>query len=237
MSDRRVYAALKTAWLLAQGAVLPLAVLYLCSRRQPLLPPGSVHQFLLMAAGVVFLVVWLIMESLLAMHNFPLGLWAALQLTLGYYLQNAIIVLGGASLLFSSFASLYVSLAAVSLFLCLILGQGFFRGRAPGGEKAAILPALAVLCGVFYLIILWPALAEGFSGLSPAIKIMDGLALAANGIFYVRTLYRTSIFSQEGRPPASVEREWGKWAGRTIGVFILSTVMAAVLGGIFGFRK
>ncbi len=73
MNNDALYRWNKVLWLLMQALVLPMSAIYL-SRIPALTLPNELLKILFELVGSFQLILWLIAQALLIMHNFPLRL-------------------------------------------------------------------------------------------------------------------------------------------------------------------
>jgi hypothetical protein len=227
--NNRLYRAVKWLWLLLQALILPLAALYAAEVppvRWPLFLPAPLLYF----AGAVFLVLWLIAQSLLAMARFPLALNRALFMVGGTVVQIAFLVGSGSSLaraFYSVFFATLFALAAVVAILAVV------AMRRQTWSAAAKLAALLMQLPVAGLI--WFMLTPLRPAFSPPLfwrEMREWLILAVNSGLVVFSLYHFSVFAVAEEAATAYAREWERWAAPTIIVLILSAAVAAVLAGI-----
>jgi hypothetical protein len=231
------YRGLKWSWLLMQCLMPPLAAWYVTGRPEWEHPPwaGSAT-WLLGMIGVVYLVLWLIVEALLIMYRFPLETPAAFKLVAGYVIQLAVLVLTGGSIFFAAFVSLFVTLGA--LYGCAVLLLGFLVAedslrKRPVRKRILLGLALCVL-GILPLGVLFPFLWAGFRPLGRVALAVTAIVLLANTVVTTRSIIDFSIWGRPDPQGPLYDKEWESWAGPTIILLILSAVAAITLAGIRG---
>lgn len=232
MSSNRnhaLYRSAKWVWLFMQCLLLPLSVLYLCRTDIPPFPTGP-WQLLLVISGAVFLISWLIAQSLVAMYRFPLDTAAALQLVVGQPLTLLFIFLLGGLPLFAAFTTFYTTLLALSICAA---GLSFVAVKqAKASLKQVMLVLVLLLSGLYWLIWLAIPIYRTLMELPNWKRLLEGLVLAANILATGRTLWGTTIFAKGEELEAVYDEEWQHWAAPTIIGLILSSVTAAVVGGL-----
>jgi hypothetical protein len=225
-----LYRWAKGLWLLMQGLLLPLMVLYL-TRESPGPTPSVLLRALLWAVGAFFLILWLMAHAVLSMARFPLTTRGALRLTLGHVFTFLVSwVLFGLPL-FAAYITCVITL--ISLIIC-----GFLL--APAAVKAGLtsrrtalwasLVLLAGAAGVAWLTgPLWRELSRlewWQAGLS--LSVMAGSVWST-----VRGLWRVTTLGATADPESrAYDAEWERWAAPTIITLILSATAAIALGGI-----
>jgi len=231
MNDRvtnRLFRAVKWLWLLLQALILPLAALHAVSPavRWPLVLPAPLLYF----AAAVFLVMWLIAQSLLAMARFPLTLKGGLLLAGGTVAQFAFLAASGGSLPAAVYALFFATLAALAAVAAVMVAAALRRRLGPAPARLAALLALLPLFGLvgFLAAPLRPALAR----LPAWRQALEWLVLALNSGLIVFCLHGFSIFAPAPENDAATTREWERWAAPTIIVLILSATAAIVIAGI-----
>lgn len=224
-----LYRSAKWLWLFMQCLLLPLSVLYLCRADIPPFPASPWH-LLLAVSGSIFLILWLIAQSLLAMYRFPLDTATALQLMLGQPLTFLFIFLLGGLPLFAAFSTFYTTLLALSICAA---GLSFVAVKqAKATLKQVLLVLLIFLCGSYWLIWLSIPMYRALLELPGWKRLFEGLVLAANILITGRTLWGTTIFAKGEEGQAEYDEEWQHWAAPTIIGLILSAVTAAIVGGL-----
>jgi hypothetical protein len=224
-----LYRSAKWFWLSTQCLLLPLSVLYLCRADIPPFPASPWH-LLLAVSGSIFLILWLIAQSLLAMYRFPLDTAAALQLMLGQPLTFLFIFLLGGLPLFAAFSTFYTTLLALSICAA---GLSFLAVKqAKATLKQVLLVLLIFLSGSYWLIWLSIPMYRALLELPGWKRLLEGLVLAANILLTGRTLWGTTIFAKGEESQAEYDEEWQHWAAPTIIGLILSAVTAAIVGGL-----
>ena len=240
--DSRRYRGVKWAWLLLQCAMPVLAALYFTQHLKTTgagaaLPPALAEP-LLGLSGALYLVLWIVAESMLSMYRFPLELSDAWPLVGGFTGQFAVLALTGGSVPFAAYAGLYVTLAALLAcgFLMLVAGRRMRDGGRLGGRirlaPLAIGVPAALLVAVLPLVALWPALRTGLGNLGPARLAVSLCVLAANVVITVRTLIGFSILGQPDPRAAEYDVEWERWAPQTVILLILAATAAAITVGL-----
>ena len=237
----RWYHRIKWTWLLFQCAMPVLAACYVARADPALLGPPAwlplptlLVKVLLAVALTVYLILWLIAESVLAMARFPLDFWDAVKLVGGGLGQFIFLLATGGSVCFTAFVSLFLTLAA--LFGCLVLllaAEALKRVRARRlpwrGAGAAL---LAILIGLVPFAVLLPLVARGYRELAGWAQAANGLLLLVQAGLVVRTLVGFSVFGRPDPRQKEYEREWERWAAPTIVLLILTTVAAGMIVGI-----
>lgn len=234
-----LHRSLKWLWLWLHVLMLPLAAVYIGPRLGELSRfsalPAALAGLLTILAGTAALVMWLIAQSLLAMHRFPAATSAAAQLVLGYLVQLAVLAWAGESLPAAAFGSAYITLAALAVCgVALTARAGRGGGPGDGHPRGGAGCALGLLlAGLWPLAALYPLAAEGLNGMTPSHRAAGLATMAVNVFITVRTLVGFSIF---GRPStddgAEADAEWSRWAAPTIILLILSAVAAVLVLGI-----
>jgi hypothetical protein len=224
-----LYKAVKWLWLLLQAVILPLAAAY-AADMPPTRWPLSLPAPLLYFAGAVFLVLWLIAQSLLAMARFPLNLKGALLLVGGTVAQLAFLFASGGSLAHAAYSVFFATLAALAV-VGAILAVVAMRWRTgpPETRLAAMLAQLPAAGLIWFML---TPLRPVFPRLSFWRETLEWLVLAANSGLIVFNLYRFSIFAAPGEADAAYDLEWENWAAPTIIILILSATAAIVVAGI-----
>ncbi len=224
----RLYRAIKWLWLLLQALILPLAARHAVAApvRWPLILPAP----LLFFAAAVFLVLWLIAQSLLAMARFPLTLKGGALLVGGTVAQFASVVAAGGSLPEAAYALFFATLAALVVLIAIMVVLAFRRRIGSPWARLAALLALLPLAGLVWF--LAAPLGPAFSRLPSGRQALDWLVLALNSGLIIFSLYRFSIFAPAPENDAAYTREWERWAAPTIIILILSAVTAVVLAGV-----
>ena len=171
-------------------------------------------------------------QSLLALYRFPLGTPGALGLVSSHALQFVLILLAGASWMFSFYLSFFTTLTAIVI-VALILSAWKLLTRPRHWLRVLLFVSLALLCLLFLQIFLGP-LIIGFSGLLSWQIGLDIAAMAANIGYTVHALYSFSSFARPGPRLPLFDQEWQRWAPPTVIILILSAAAAVVVGGIRG---
>jgi len=224
-----LYRSVKWLWLFTQCLLLPLSVLYLC--RADIAPfPAGLWQPLLAVSAALFLVLWLIAHSLVAMYRFPLDTAGALQLVMGQPLTFVFIFLLGGLPLFAAFSTFYTTLLALSI--CAV-GLSFTALKQAKASPRQVMLVLALfLSGSLWLIWLSVPIYRALTELPGWKRLLEGLVLSANIYLTGRTLWGTTIFAKGELAQAEYDEEWERWAAPTIIGLILSAVTAAIVGGL-----
>lgn len=226
----RLYRAVKWLWLLLQALILPLAALHAVSPRID----GALPAPLLFFAGimflVMFLVLWLIAQSLLAMARFPLTLKGGSLLVGGTVAQFAFLAASGGSPAEAAYAVFFATLAALAAMAAILAAAAVRRRAGPPWARLAALLALLPAAGLVWM--LAAPLRPAFSRLPLWQAVLEWLVLAANSGLIVFSLYRFSIFAPPAEADAAYAREWESWAAPTIIILILSAAAAVVLAGV-----
>ena len=219
---------LKWLWLLLQALILPLAVFH--ATATPLRWPLAIPAPLLFFAAAVFLVLWLIAQSLLSMARFPLTVKGASVLIGGTLVQFAFTVAAGDSLFAAVYGVFFATLAALAAVLAIMVAVAVRRRLGPPLARLASLLALLPAAGLLWF--LATPLLPAFSRLEPWQRALEWLVLAANAGLIAYSLYGFSIFAPPLEKEAAYAREWEKWAAPTIIVLILSAAAAIVLAAV-----
>ncbi len=225
-----LYRWTKGLWLLMQGLLLPLMVLYL-AREWPRLDPPWFLQILLWVVGAFFLILWLMAHAVLSMGRFPLTTRGALRLTLGHVFTFVVCwVLFGLPL-FAAYVTCLTTL--IALIICgSLLAPAAVRAGLTDRRTAlwASLVLLAGAAGVAWIAApLWQELSRlpwWQAGLSLAMMAAN-IWTTVRGLWSVTTLGATA--SPESR---AYDAEWERWAAPTIITLILSATAAILLGGV-----
>jgi hypothetical protein len=226
-AGNRLYRAVKWLWLLLQALILPLAALHAVSA--PLNWPLALPPPLLYFAGAVFLVLWLIAQSLLSMARFPLTLKGGALLVGGTVAQFASLVASGGSLAGAVYAVFFSTLAALAAVVAISAVIAIWRRIGPPQTRLAALLALLPTAGLAWF--LATPLRPVFAGLTPWRQALEWLVLALNSGLIVFSLYRFSIFAPTPEKEAAYTAEWERWAAPTIIILILSATAAIALAG------
>jgi hypothetical protein len=227
-TNNRLYRAAKWLWLLLQALTLPLAAIHAASPRVHW--PLSLPVALLCLSGSIFLVLWLIAQSLLAMARFPLTVGGALLLVGGTIAQFVFLAISGGSLVRAVYAVFFATLAALVAVVALLAVAALRRRCGPPAVRLVALLAQLPAAGLVWF--LMAPLRPAFSGLPLWRELLEWLVLACNSGVIVFSLYRFSIFAQPAQCDAAYALEWERWAAPTIIILILSAVTAVVLAGI-----
>lgn len=225
-----LYRAIKWLWLALQALILPLAALHAVSPaiRWPILLPAPLFFFV----AAVFLVLWLIAQSLLAMARFPLTLKEGALLVGGTLAQTAFQAASGASLTEAAYAVFFATLAALAALVVIMTLYACRRRLGPIQARLAALLALAPALALTWF--LATPLRPVFSRVAAWRAALDWLTLALNSGLIVTSLWRFSIFAPIPENDIAYTREWERWAAPTIIILILSAVAAVLLAGIVG---
>jgi hypothetical protein len=226
--NNRLYRAAKWLWLLLQALTLPLAAIHAASPRVHW--PLSLPVVLLCLAGSVFLVFWLIAQSLLAMARFPLNTGGALLLVGGTIAQFVFLAISGGSLVRAVYAVFFATLAALAAVSVILTFVALSRRTGPAAARLAALLAQLPVAGLVWF--LMAPLRPAFSGLPLWRELLEWLVLACNSGVIVFSLYRFSIFAHPAQRDAAYALEWERWAAPTIITLILSAVTAIVMAGM-----
>ena len=224
-----LYRAIKWLWLALQALILPLAALHAVSPAisWPILLPAPLFFF----GAAVFLVLWLIAQSLLAMARFPLTLKEGALLVGGTLAQTAFQAASGSSLTEAAYAVFFATQAALAALVVIMTLYAFRRRLGPIQARLAALLALAPALALTWF--LATPLRPVFSRLAAWRTALDWLMLALNSGLIVISLWRFSIFAPIPENDIAYTREWERWAAPTIIILILSAVAAVLLAGIF----
>lgn len=224
----RLYRTIKWLWLLLQALVLPLAALHAVSAavRWPLSLPAPLLYF----AAAVFLVLWLIAQSLLAMARFPLTLNGGALLVGGTVVQFASLVAAGGSLAAAAYGVFFATLAALAAVVAILTVMAVWRRLGPPLARLAALLALLPAAGLVW--VLMAPLRPAFSSLPAWQRTLEWLVLALNSGLIIFSLYRFSIFAPPAENAAAYDKEWENWAAPTIIILIISLAAALVLAGV-----
>ena len=214
----KLYDAIKWLWLLLQALILPLAALHAVSPRIPW--PLSLPALLLALVGAVFLIFWLMAQSLLAMARFPLTLKGGALLVGGTVAQFASLVASGGSLAAAAYALFFATLAALVVLIAIMVVLAFRRQLGSPRARLATLLALLPATGLVWFLAAPLRLAP-----------REWLVLALNSGLIVYSLYGFSIFAAPAENDAATTREWERWAAPTIIILILSATAAIALAG------
>ncbi|HBA83618.1 MAG TPA: hypothetical protein DCZ95_05935 [Verrucomicrobia bacterium] len=217
----------------------PLAAIYVAPLN---LGEGvSTSEFLVMlwtglayAAGVVYLILWLMAEALLLMCRFPLERAAALKLVVGSLVQFAALVWAGDSPFFAAYVSVYLTLTALwgcAILLLAKVGLEKYRSRQLSGRFVA-LALLAFLMASLPPGLLFPLLWAGYREMEWLSQLLCGVVLLVNVGLIMRNLIDFSIWGRNDTVRLEYDKEWESWAGPTIIVLILSVVTAVVFVGV-----
>jgi hypothetical protein len=226
--NHRLYRTVKWLWLLLQALTLPLAAVYAAAvpaARWPLILPAP----LLVFVGTVFLVLWLIGQSLLAMVHFPLSLKGAFLLTGGTIVQLAFLTATGGSLTRAAYSIFFATLVALAILFALLTLVAWLRRAGRMAARSAASLVLFLAAALAWLMM--SPLRSDFSGLPFWRELLEWLVLAANSGLIVFSLYRVSVFAPPVENAAAYDLEWQRWAAPTIITLILSAAAAAVVAG------
>ncbi len=230
MNNDALYHWNKGLWLLMQALVLPMAAIYL-SRIPALTLTNELLNILFGLVGSFLLILWLIAQALLIMHNFPLRLAPALRLTAGYLLSFLIIWIIESTALFAAYTAFFTTLLAM-----IACGAGLFF-QALRHHKLSAKQALTTL-SVFAALLLATAwffmpLLHGLDSMPTLSRLSTLVVLAINTISTTRALWEKTIFSNTLSDQADqYNEEWEKWAGPTIITLILSATAAIIIFAI-----
>ncbi len=246
-AEGKVYYYVKWLWLLTQCAMPVLAVLYvvrfMSTEPESLYFLFSLRQelflFLLASSGSLYLVLWLIAESLLGMYRFPLKLPAALLLLGGFFIQFIVLSLTGGSPFFAAFTGIYITMAAIFASVFIFVLSRIIR-VTPDSFKSSPLKALTIWLGAVFgavilmlpLVILFSPLWYGFRELNHFIKIINGTIIILNTFSTMKLLKGFTVFGHPDPLDSQYIAEWQKWAPQTIVLLILAVTTAVILGGI-----
>lgn len=225
-----LYKGLKLLWLLAHGAILPVAIFYLNSSGYLKTASGEIKLSILVPL-VVILILWIIGMALISMYRFPLDIFKAAQIVLLLFLQIAVLYLFG-DLFFAIYTTFLTSTAAIAI----IAGtMSIIAANSKTGLLKGIIIALVVLAIATWIVFVLsqPFIKEFLKIPNFWEQLIAIVVIVANIGSTVANLHRLSIFSGNSDMTAELDKEWEKWAAPTVIVFILSTVLAFVLGGIY----
>jgi hypothetical protein len=230
MNSDALYRYNKGLWLLMQALVLPMSAIYL-SRSPMLIFNSELLKILLELVGSFLLILWLIAQSLLVMHRFPLKLAPALRLTAGYLLSFLIIWGLEGTPLFAAYSAFFTTLLAmIACGAC--LSFKVFRESNPTVKHLLI--ALPVFSAALFLAaLLFIPLLDGINYL-PFFSILAALLIfGLNTIATTRALWDKTIFSNIVDDQAEqYNAEWKNWAAPTIIILILSATAALIIFAI-----
>lgn len=243
--QRRSYRFVKWFWLVAQCTMPILAAFEIL--RYFKAEPGSVFVMfgvdhgiflaLFHASLMLYLVLWLIAESILMMYRFPLEFPAALRLTGSFVLQFTVLTLTGGSLFFAAYTSIFVTLAAVygSLAALALIEaarntSAFFR--APWKVlKVWLLVSCALMAGGLPLLVLASPVWDVYRKMSGPYLPGSMAVLLMYVVFTFRQLKGASVFAEPDPLDEAYMEEWRKWAGPTIILLILVATLSAIVVG------
>ena len=186
-------------------------------------------------SGVLFLVLWLIAQSLLGMYRFPLKTGPAVRLVLSQGMLFLFLFLLGGQPLLASFLIFFTSLAALLFCAVMLLLRAWRIQRIT--PLQALLGMLLLFPAGGWLVWMTVPLRAGLGGLPPLKLVLDILALGITVLATTRSLWQTTIYGEGEHDQAEADREWQFWAAPTIIGLILSSVAAAVVGGLSGYRR
>ncbi len=230
MNIDTLYRYNKGLWLLMQALLLPMAAIYLS--RSPLLTFDSeLLKILLELAGFFLLILWLIAQSLLIMHRFPLQLAPALRLTAGYLLSFLIIWGLEGTPLFAAYTAFFTTLLAMIACGACLFFKTLLESKPTVKQLLIALPMFAAV--LFVAAWLFIPLLHGINYL-PSLSILAALiVLGINTIATTRALWDKTIFSEVVDDQADqYNAEWQKWAAPTIITLILSATAALLIAAI-----
>ncbi len=227
---RLPYRAAKLFFLLSQGAVLPLAMLFIFGQ------PETLWRGFLIAGIYLFIPFWAILFMGIALHRFPLQRNGALMVAFALLFEFAAFYALGRDVLYSMYALFITSFAGTALALLRFVTVAFVRGDTAAipapWRRPAFLAGLFILLGIF------------LSGLSmPLIRnltIIPDLRgrLAVLGVLLFNIVVMAQAtgrdLGQPGDEPEAKERyaEWERWAPATAIVLVLS-LTGAVFAAVF----
>ena len=222
------YRAIKWLWLLLQALILPLALLY--ALRAPVRWPLSLPAPLLIFTSALFLVLWLIANSLLSMARFPLTLKGGALLVGGTIVQYAFTAATGGSLSAALYAVFFAKSVALAVVVAVMVVIAARRRQWPKPSRLAVLSILPPLAGLLWFLV--TPLSQAFARLTIWEEAFEWALLALNSGLIVLSLYRFSVFAQPVENEEAYTAEWERWAAPTIIVLILSAAAAIVLAGV-----
>ena len=221
------YNYLKWIWLLGHCAMPFLAAIYVLHVPVCEMVPAVLLHF--WPVGLAFcMVFWLIFEALLLMYRFPLNIRDALILVGVFVLQYAFMFWGSGSAFYAAFTSIVCTLMAMGVCAALLA----VKTVSSMDRRARMAAGLIIVLVFLPAALLVPILLYGLRDMSLALKVVN-IALMLNAVTVaVRELVSLTIFGKKDAQQAAYDEEWKKWAAPTIILLILSSVGAAVMGGI-----
>jgi hypothetical protein len=230
MNNDALYRWNKSLWLMMQALVLPMSAIYL-SRIPALTLPNELLKILFGLIGSFLLILWLIAQALLIMHNFPLRLAPALRLTAGYLLSFLIIWIIESTALFAAYAAFFTTLLAMLACGAVLFFQTLKQRKLSAKQVFTTIPVFAALLIVTAW--LFMPLLHGLSYMPASSSLATLVVLAINTISTTRALWEKTIFSDALSDQADqYSAEWEKWAGPTIITLILSATAAIIIFAI-----
>jgi hypothetical protein len=230
MNNDALYRWNKSLWLMMQALVLPMSAIYL-SRIPALTLPNELLKILFGLIGSFLLILWLIAQALLIMHNFPLRLAPALRLTAGYLLSFLIIWIIESTALFAAYAAFFTTLLAMLTCGAVLFFQTLKQRKLSAKQVLTTIPVFAALLIVTAW--LFMPLLHGLDYMPASSSLATLVVLAINTISTTRALWEKTIFSDALSDQADqYSAEWEKWAGPTIITLILSATAAIIIFAI-----
>lgn len=242
---QRKYRSVKWFWLVAQCTMPILAAFEIL--RYLKAEPGSVFVMfgvdhgifvaLFHASLMVYLVLWLIAESILMMYRFPLEFPGALRLTGSFVLQFAVLTLTGGSPFYAAYTSIFVTLAVVygslaALALIEAARNTLALFRAPWKIlKLWLLVLCALMAGGLPLLVLASPVWDVYRKLSGLYLLGNVTVLLLYVAFTFRQLKGASVFADPDPLDEAYMKEWQRWAGPTIILLILVATTSAIVVG------
>lgn len=222
-----VYNGVKFLWLFMQCLLLPMSALYLSQTAIPF-TGGAFGQLLLIVTGVLFLLLWLIFHSVLAMYRYPLDFSSALRLTLSQVFTFLFLWILSGFPLFSAFFTFFSGLAAIFITFFVLI---FSRRDRVSLKKIVWFTPIILFC-LLFLVWLFIPLWRGMNHLSGWMILFQSLVLCLNTVSTVNALWRTTIFVSKDTESHLLDSEWQRWAAPTIISMILSAAAAGVVFGV-----
>jgi hypothetical protein len=223
------YRAAKTVYLLAHGAILPLAIHYLLGRL-----PETFWRYLFIAGIYVIIPFWIILFIAITMVGFPLRRNEALRVVGVMLLEFAVFIALGGQFLFSVYALFVTSFLGIMLALIGFVFREMTSGRPTsipdGWRRPALLVGLFLANGLFALALAIPfiqdlGLIPGLAGRIAALGILVFNAISM-GRAASREFGPNSVADAEDDAKRERNREWERWAPATAIVLILSLTAA-----------
>lgn len=169
--------------------------------------------------------------ALISMYRFPLDIFKAAQIVSLLFVQIAVLYLFG-DLFFAIYTTFLTSVSAIAI----IAGtMSIIAADSKTGLLKGIIIALVVLAIATWIIfVLSQPFIKKFLEIPNFWEQLIAIVVIVSNIgSTVANLHRLSIFSGNSDITAELDKEWEKWAAPTVIVFILSAVLAFVLGGIY----